>query len=364
MASSHYYKGDQYLLNHCTKYLARSLVDYRHTYSPDGLRRPVDNLAEAWRFPIVDTYAGGADAVVNPDEFADYNEVSFIYAGQDASSPSSVGVIGTFSNLHQDIPLTQVRFQGEPTRYWSISFAVPKAQTHQYRFRVDGSYVNDPINPQAVTLDNGKVWSRFFTDSFTEPLVLERWEIQLLYRLASTIAPFRSGEAEVWLKRYYYQQDQQTRQDKYSNAYRLDASVGEVNFIDNLLAREERHRLIDYKLCLTQIDQVLRQRNPFVEPVSMTDETFSTLYDQMAANNVPGWDLSKYGNPQFFLFLLRRHVITGAVSHPKYGGNAGAAGWAYLSERYAKDTPGGPVSLFDWRRALESPLGVNTDYHG
>jgi hypothetical protein len=364
MASIQFYKGDQYLLDHCTKYLARNVADFRHTYSPDGLRRPTDNIAEAWRFPIVDTYAGGSPAVVNSEDFPDYNEVSFIYAGPDPSSPSAVGVIGTFAGLYESIPMKQVRFQGEPTRYWSITVVVPKGQSHHYRFLVDGKFVNDPINPQAVTLDNGKVWSRFFTESFTEPLVLERWELQLLYRLASTIAPFRSKDAEVWLQRYYFAQDQQTRQDRYSNAYRLDASVGEVNFIDNILAREERHRLIDYKICMSQIDQVLRARNPFVEPVSMTDEIFQELYDQMAADAVPGWDLSKYGSPRYFLYLLRRHAVTGALSHPKYGGNSGAAGWAYLGERYQRPAGDGGGSLFDWQRAIEKPLGTNSDYHG
>jgi len=143
--------------------------------------------------------------------------------------------------------------------------------------------------------------------------------------------------------------------------------VGEVNFIDNQLAREERHRLIDYKICLDIIDRVLRQRNPYIEPPAMTSETFEDLYNQMANDDVPGWDKNRYGSPRFFLYLLRRHTICGAFSHPKYGGNTGGAGWAFLAERYAQP-PAAPnqaaQTLFDWRRAIEQPLGTSADYHG
>ena len=44
--------------------------------------------------------------------------------------------------------------------------------------------------------------------------------------------------------------------------YDMDVTVGAVNYIDNILAREESHHLIDYQICLEQIDRVLRQRNP------------------------------------------------------------------------------------------------------
>ena len=53
--------------------------------------------------------------------------------------------------------------------------------------------------------------------------------------------------------------------------------------------------------------------------------------------------------------------MTGAFVHPKAGGNSGAAGWSYLEGRFT-DAQG--QTLFDWRRALEVPLGHNTDYRG
>jgi hypothetical protein len=367
MADAFFFKDEQYLLNRCTKYLARYEVDYRHTYSTDGIQRPTDNIAEAWRFPIIDAYAGGANTVTSPDDFDDYNEVTFIHAGNHAHTPRSVSILCTFTGLQAAIPLQPVSFLGESSRYWSITFAVPKGQQHLYCFLVDGVRQNDPINPVVKMQDNGVLWSQFFTEDFAEPLVLERWEIDLLSRLASTIAPFHTDESQNFLQRYYYGLDLNTKLNQYSNVYRLDDSVGEVNYIDNLVAREERHRLIDYKLCLSQIDAVLRQRNPYTEPVKMSSETYDALYDQMAANNVPGWDTQQYGSPRYFLYLLRRHVAIGCFAHPKYGGNNNAAGWAYLGERYTTvpaGPPGSGTTLFDWRRAIEPPLGLNNDYHG
>jgi hypothetical protein len=57
--------------------------------------------------------------------------------------------------------------------------------------------------------------------------------------------------------------------------------------------------------------------------------------------------------------LLRRHAVTTAFSHPRYAGNVGAAGWAYLEYRYADSNK---QTLFDWRAALERPLGTNPYY--
>jgi hypothetical protein len=165
-------KEDGYLLNFCAKYLARYNFDYRHSYGPPGSTAPRDRIAEAWRFPLIDVYAGGEPALADPASFNDYNEVTFIYAGADEHSPASVAVIGTFATLYQPVLLERISFAGQPTPYWSITWVVPKGQVHTYRFLVDGAYpINDPINPQELRLDSGARWSRFFTDSFTSPLV-------------------------------------------------------------------------------------------------------------------------------------------------------------------------------------------------
>lgn len=368
MADYYYYKDDQDVLNCCAKYLARSNTDPRHKYGPPGSDAPRDRIAEAWRFPIIGTYGGGASAVPAPADFPNYNEVTFVYSGADAQSPVSVSVIGTFATLYDPIPLRRAAFEGEASRYFSVAYVIPQGQIHRYRFIVDGAYpINDPINPQEDVLDNGQTWSRFFTDAFTSPVVMETWELDLLYRLSAEILPFQTADDTNFLARFYDYLDRAKRDSLYAHVYRMDSSVGEVNLVDNILAREERQHQVDYKICLRIIDRVLRQRNPYVEPSRMSRDYYFDLYNDMASNNVAGWDYSAYASPQYFLYLLRRHMVTGAFCHPKYGGNAGAAGWAYLSERYSR-TPAAPsekpVTLFDWKRSLEPPLGVNKDYVG
>ena len=368
MVTSFFYADDQYVLNYCTKYLARFNTDRRNSYGPPGVPAARDNIAEAWRFPIVDTYGGESPAVMDPGQFANYNAVTFIYAGADTKSPASVSLVGTFATLYDPIPLRPVAWEGEPTRFWSLSHVVPKGQKHRYRFIVDGAFpINDPVNPQEETQDNGAVWSCFFTDVYSSPVVMERWELDLLYRLAAEILPFQTEDASNFLDRFYNYLDRASQDSVYGQVYRLDTSIGEVNFVDNILAREERHHLVDYKICLRLIDRVLRQRNPYTEPSRMTRNFYFDLYNDMATDNVVGWDTNAYGSPRYFLYLLRRHVATGAFCHPKYGGNVGAAGWAYLEDRYRLPSPAPGIAggtLFDWSRALEKPLGANADYLG
>ena len=339
-------KDDQDVLNLCTKYLSRA-------GDPSA-------SSEAWRFPVIDVFRGSPLDPNDPD-----NEVVFIYKAAPGTT-TQIGVLGSFATLYEAVPLKPVRFLGEDTGYFGLSVAVPKGQTHIYQYVVNGTLTLDPINPQRVVLENGKTWSRFFTDSYLQPMVLELWELKLLYRLTEQILPFRVAEAESFLQQFYNYLD---RQDKdASKVYRLDDSVGEVNAIDKLLAREERHRLNDYHVCLKQIDTVLRKRNPYMEPSELSKEFFNDLYNSLAndpsnpANRIDGWDYGAYANPSFFLYILRRHAVTGAFAHPKYAGNVGAAGWAYLSEKYFEVKDGQRSTLFDWRAALEKPLGTNEDY--
>jgi len=239
---------------------------------------------------------------------------------------------------------------------------VPKGETHTYKYIVDGAAVLDPINPQQLMRDNGQIWSRFFTDLCTQPVSLDRRELALLERITNRILPFRTAEGQNFLRRFVEQASAGDRVTQYARAYRLDQPVGAVNYIDNILAREENHHLIDYRICLRLIDRVLRLRNPVTEPAELPDDTFDELYQQMASNNVPGWDRGAYAEPAYFLRLLRRHTYTGAFSHPKYGGNTGASGWCYLEGRFTDPATG--QTLFNWRRIMEKPLGDSPDYHG
>ena len=355
-------RDDTYVLNYSTKYLARDNSDARHNYGQYASGDPRARIAEAWRFPIVDSFYDGRDYVAS---YA-FNGVTFIYA-DDSRSITDVAVIGTFADLHTPIPLRRV----DGTKYWTVSAAVPKGEVHRYKFLLGGKAVLDPINPQRVTTLDGGEWSRFFTELCTNLISFEDWEAALLQRLTDHILPFRTTEGQRFLDFYYTYLDRQAKDTQYARAYRLDQPVGAVSFIDKIVAREEAHRIVDYKICLELIDRLLRQRNPYEEPSRISTTFYAELYDQMAGGgSIAGWDYSRYGNPRFFLQLLRRHTYTGAFSHPKHGGNAGSAGWAYLAGNLRDPQTGalpegaGAVTHFDWAHGLERPLGRNPEYHG
>jgi len=238
---------------------------------------------------------------------------------------------------------------------------VPAGQLHTYKFLVAAQPVLDPINPQRTVLDNGIEWSRFFTQRCAVPVSFEIWELAILVRLTNEILPFESRDAQRFMNLYYFTSDKQAHLSTLAHAYRLEQPIGAANFIDKIVAREERHRFIDYKICLRIIDGLLRRRFPGLTPAQISKDGYRDLYAEMARGAVDGWDVGQYQNPNYFLQILRRHTYMGAFSHPKYGGNAGAAGWAYLEEMFR-----GPAgeSCFNWRRSIELPLGTSADYLG
>lgn len=339
------------ILNHATRFLARDNTDPRHDYGQYDPNDPRARICEAWRFPVIDGHYDAND----PDASYRWNDVTFIYFDITAPVPESVAVVGTFAPLHTPIALRRLR----ETPYFAVTVLVPKGELHTYRFIADGQLRLDPVNPQRTVNDNGVEWSRFFTQGCTRRISFEPWEMDILFRLTSHILPFRTRQGQRFLAQYFERLD--AGEKRYIGPYRFDEGVGVANFIDKLVAREENHHLIDYKVCLGEIDRLLRVRNPFREPRQMPTEMYVELYDQMGSGNVPGWNYSAYDNPRYFLQLLRRHTLTGAFSHPKYCGNAGASGWAYLSERYVDETG---QSLFNWRQAIEKPLGTNEHYRG
>jgi hypothetical protein len=350
---------DEYVLNCCTKWLCRS-GDPPPSGDEAAAAAFRGQVAEAWRFPVIGLVRD--TGVANVDSS---NLVTFVYKTK-PKDPTPITVLGTFHNLYDPLTLKPVLFQGEEdTGYRALSVLVPTSELHTYKFRVGNRYVLDPINPQRVQMDNGQLWSRFFTDGYLQPIILELWELRLLYRLVEQILPFRTAEADNFLRRYYYSLDSAAKATNGAKAFRLDDSVGEVNGIDKLLAREEAHRLADYRICLRQIVSALREINPFMDPYEMPAQNYIDLYNAMAAStpdnrSVKGWDYSAYDNPAFFIYLLRRHAVTTAFSHPKYAGNVGAAGWGYLAEKYRDKATG--ETLFDWRPALETPLGTSSYY--
>jgi hypothetical protein len=346
-------KDDIYVLNHATKFLARDNTDPRHDYGQYGPSDPRARKCEPWRFPVVDGHYSERD----PEVAYRWNEVTFIYFDESAPVPQSASVVGTFAPLYSTISLRRVK----DTPYFAVTVLVPKGELHTYRFIVDGQLRIDPVNPQRTTNDNGVEWSRFFTQGCTRRISFEPWEMDILSRFTNHILPFRTREGQRFLDQYFAQMDKNTGHRRYIGPYKFDEGVGVANFIDKVVAREESHHLIDYKICLAEINRLLRVRNPFKEPRQMPTEMYVELYDQMGSGAVPGWNYGAYGSPQYFLKLLRRHTLTGAFSHPKYCGNAAACGWAYLSERYVN--PQGQT-LFNWQQALEKPVGANEHYRG
>jgi hypothetical protein len=349
-------KDDLYVLNHCTRYLARDGDEPRHDFGQYEPGDPRARIAEAWRYPIVDSYYDGASI----DASYGFNCVTFVHDGR-VTPASDVAVTGSFTELYQPVALRPIRFLGEPSGIWALTVRVPKGQIHTYKLRVDGTWTVDPINPQTVTLDNGREWSRFFTEGCQIPLTLARRERDLLGRIVAHLLPFRSDENSRFVRGLYESLDRAERERQFPLAYRLDEEVGVVNYIDKVIARAERHNADDYKTCLSIIDGVLRGRFPGRDPLTLPAEAYADVYGEMARDDVPGWDRARYGSPRFFLLLLRRHAMTGAFVHPRHGGNSGTAGWAYLESRF-RDKAG--ASLFDWRQAMEAPLGRNTDYRG
>lgn len=337
----------EHVFDLCTKHLARDGTDLRHNYLgafPDGHGR----YNEGWRFPCVEPHFNR-----DPAASSAVNSVTFVYiAPEDAGAGFQVGVRGTFAPLYQVVPLERA---GD-SRFFAATLGLPAGQAFRYRYLVGGKQELDAINPQRAAEDNGASWSVFFTLGCFESLTFERWERVILDRLTRHILPFNTADTKVFLERL-------SSEDRANHPYlaQLDIGVGVVNFLDKLLAREERHQRSAYKTCLSIIEQILRKRNPYMEPRDMKEGMFVALYNEMVTGNVPGWDYSRYDNPKYFLEMLRRHTITGAFSHPKYGGNAGAVAWDYLSARYRDDAG---KTLFDWRRAMERPLGHSTEYRG
>jgi Gluconate 2-dehydrogenase subunit 3 len=349
-------QNNEQILNFCTKYLVRGAKFFTENIAPNA--QNLTTISEAWRFPLI-LSAKDPNGVTGT-----INKVILIWQRRTDAPIQQIEVIGSFAPLYQAIPLTPVLSDGQETGFYACTLLVPVGKCYFYKFRVNGQEALDDINPQRKLFSHGKEWSCFFTDYFTATEVFETWEVNLLYRLANQIVPFKSEEAQNFINRYYLSL---AKSDQLAMPiYKLDDSVGEVNFITNILAREERHHLQDYKICIAVIDQLLRKRNPFVDSWAVSENLINTLYDEMATGQVPDWDYNRYANPTYFLGLIRRHTLTGAFSHPKYGGNVGGAGWNYLQQKYViKDEAAQIIgSYFNWQHAMEAPLGTNQDYKG
>ncbi|MEK0447181.1 MAG: hypothetical protein RLZZ399_2502 [Verrucomicrobiota bacterium] len=341
---------EDHIFDLVVKSLARDSTSWattvpRHSFNGlSGPGRSVENC-ESWKFPVVEPHYA---AELPVEERLRWNQVTFVFrADNDGAPPAKVEVVGLPEIELRAVPLEPV---GDSI-YFAATVLLPAGRVYRYAFRVDGVVQPDPINPQRVQLANGEVASQFFTDYCYEPVTFERWELALLRRVTNHILPFNSREAEL----FQLNPGGGGFAALSPQLYCLDHGVGAANYIDKLLAREERHHQDAYRRCLKQIDRILRQRQPYLEPRDITEDEFIKLYDEMGSGSVAGWDYNDYASPQYFLFLLRRHTWTGAFCHPKYGGNGNSAGWLWLA---------GKLPPFNFGGGLEAPWGDNGEYRG
>ena len=333
---------DEHVLDLCTKHLARLDEARRHSHKGYLADDPRGRFSEGWRYPLIES-----------DETDDTNRVTFVWRREmDEPRPQAVALCGTFAPLYARLPLREI----PDSIYWYVTLRIGKRECHRYLFLVDGTWRTDRVNPQEEKDDSGDVWSRFFTERAIKPLTLQPHERALLGRFVQHILPFRSHAAEEFLRA--------PGGPLPTHIQVLDEAVGVVNFIDKVLAREERHNKIDYDLCLREIERLLRLRDSTRDPDKAGKGVFTQLYNEMMAGEegeVPGWNRNVYRNPKHFLRMVRRHTFLGAFAHPKYGGNADAMGWRFLAETF-RDPQNGNV--FTWQRAIEPPLGSSPDYRG
>jgi hypothetical protein len=359
------------IFNYCTKYLIRE----RSNENADQ-----DTITEGWRFPLVmavlheEQPIEGQDIPIGTEQVkannytGKYNEVVFIFYDKHQEVNDKIEIIGSFLPMYDSRELIPLEYKGDFSGIYYLALKLPIGNGFYYRYRIKGKDILDPINPQRTTLQNGRQWSFFFTDYYNYSHLFEEWEINLLYRLVEQITPFRTKESQNFINRFYEGLSQRDKQ--LMKIYKLDESVGEVNYITNILAREERHHLNDYKTCLKLIDKLLGKRNPYIESWKVSRELIDELYNDFVKNEkgtlIPDWDYTQYQNPTYFLKTLRRHCIVGAFSHPRYGGNIGGAGWDFVKDRFnIKDTSGKVIgSYFNWDLAIERPLGQNPYYRG
>ena len=294
-------------------------------------------------FPVAETYY--------PDK-ANFSLVTFIFFNREEKD---IFLLGNFANLYTTYQLSRVKLNNSDTNLYAVTLKLPTRAVYFYQFKIDQSFYIDPLNSFSKTLDNGKTWSCFITEGYKTPLIFEEWEVKILQRFVSFVLPFKTAEFKTFVNRHSAQFDNTTR----SMLNQLYYDIGVVNFIDKLLARQERHHVINYQLCLSEMKQVLLRLNNTQEPEDMDEYFYARLFEIMEKNDFSVWNKAKYDNPAYFLKALRRHIITGAFSHPRHGGNTQALGWQFLADLLSNKPED---NLFDWRQALEIPLGNNKDY--
>lgn len=101
--------------------------------------------------------------------------------------------------------------------------------------------------------------------------------------------------------------------------------AGCVNFIDKALHVEEARSVPVYRAGLAGVDAVARRRfaaDFAALGAARQDEVLAAV----ERGDAPGWPEGSVSPPVFFE-VVRAHTIVGFLADPRYGGNAGFAGW-------------------------------------
>lgn len=124
-------KDAQHILNLCAKYLARDSTSIRHNFNNMySSGDPRETIAEAWRFPVVESYWDG-----DADTSYLYDSVTFVWDTLRFPA-SSVGLITNLTELYHVEPLRSVPFAGTASAGFSLSpSASPRVRSLSTAFR-------------------------------------------------------------------------------------------------------------------------------------------------------------------------------------------------------------------------------------
>ena len=101
-----------------------------------------------------------------------------------------------------------------------------------------------------------------------------------------------------------------------------------VNFIDKVLANEDRAQKSVYKGGLAALDAASERRfkKSFVK---LTEDQQDELLAAVEVDAANGWPEAA-GSASGFFGTIRAHTLVGFLSDPKYGGNRNYVGWKIL----------------------------------
>ena len=101
-----------------------------------------------------------------------------------------------------------------------------------------------------------------------------------------------------------------------------------VNFIDKVLANEDKAQMSIYDKGLTALNAVSSKhlQKSFID---LNEVQQDEILAALETDAVDGWSDSA-GSPATFFVTVRAHTLIGFLSDPKYGGNQDYVGWKLI----------------------------------